>query len=137
MKIYIAGPLFNEKDRDFLEEIDKICKELGFDTFLPHRDVGLWKQGIDFKKIAQGDLKGFEECDLMLANLSGFNISAGTVWEMGYSYAKKIPVIGIKVNCKIKECVEEISAIVMGTTEFVESLEELKKRLKEFKEKNG
>jgi len=41
VKIYIAGPLCDEKNRDFLEQIDKICKDLGFETFLPHRDAGL------------------------------------------------------------------------------------------------
>jgi len=135
MKVYIAGPLFSKKDRDFIENIDEICKELGINTFLPHRDVGLWKNGIDFKKIAKGDIEGFKDCNLMIANLSGFNISAGTVWEMGYAYAKKIPVIGIKINGKPEDFIEEISAIVMGTTIFVKSLEELKDRLKEFKEK--
>ena len=42
VKIYIAGPLCEKKNRDFLEEIDKICKKFGFETYLPHRDCGLY-----------------------------------------------------------------------------------------------
>ena len=42
MKVYIAGPLCNKEERIFSEKIDKICKNLGFGTFLPHRDAGLY-----------------------------------------------------------------------------------------------
>jgi len=130
MKAYIAGPLCLKEEREFLIKIDDICKKLKIKTFLPHRDCGLWKEGVDFKKIAEGDIKGFEECDLVIANLNGFNVGAGTAWEMGYAYAKEIPVIAIKTDRKIKESIEEISAIIMGTTKILSTLEELEKELK-------
>jgi len=41
MRIYIAGKLRNDNERDFLEKLAKLCEDLGFETFLPHRDVGL------------------------------------------------------------------------------------------------
>lgn len=52
-KIYIAGPLCTEENRAFLEELDKICKEMGFETFLPHRDAGLFKDLRDIPKISK------------------------------------------------------------------------------------
>ena len=130
MKVYIAGPLCSEGERKFLEKIDEICKKLGFETFLPHRDCGLWKSMKDVKKIAEGDLKGFEDCDLVIANLNGFNVGAGTAWEMGYAFSKNIPVIALKTDRKIKESIEEISAIILGTTKIVSSLEELEEEIK-------
>jgi len=126
-KIYIAGPLCTEKEREFLEGIDKMCKNLGFSTFLPHRDCGLWKEKSDVKKIAKGDLSGFEECNLLIANLNGFNVGAGTAWEMGYAYAKNIPIIALKTDRKIE--IEVVSAIIAGTTKIVTSLNELRKEL--------
>ena len=50
-KIYVAGPLCEEEGRKFLEKIERLCKELGFETFLPHRDAGLYKELNDIKKI--------------------------------------------------------------------------------------
>jgi len=129
MKVYIAGPLCTEQERKFLEKLDKICKKLGLETFLPHRDCGLWKSMKDVKKIAKGDLKGFDDCKLLVASLNGFNVGAGTAWEMGYAYANKIPVIAIKTDRKPEESIEEISAIIIGTTKIVTSLEELKEEI--------
>jgi len=129
MKAYIAGPLCLKEERDFLEKIDQICKKYNIKTFLPHRDCGLWKEGVDFKKIAKGDINGFEGCNLIIANLNGFNVGAGTAWEMGYAFARGIPVIAIKTDRKIEESIEEISAIVIGTTKILKSFEELDKEL--------
>ena len=35
---YIAGPLFNEGERWFDEQIERIATEAGFTIFPPHRD---------------------------------------------------------------------------------------------------
>ena len=106
MKVYIAGPLCGKKERKFVEKIDKVCMKNGLKTFLPHRDCGLWRGIKDTKKIAKGDLKGFEDCDFLIASLNGFNIGAGTSWEMGYAYSKKIPIIGIKTDRKVEDSIE-------------------------------
>ena len=129
MKVYIAGPLCLEKEREFLEKIDSMCKKLGLKTFLPHRECGLWKEGANIKKIAKGDLEGFNGCDFLIANLNGFNIGAGTAWEMGYAFAKGIPVIAIKTDRKKEDSIEEISAIIYGSTKITSSLNELEKEI--------
>ena len=130
MKVYIAGPLCTKEERKFVEKIDLLCRKHGLDTFLPHRDCGLWKSFEDTKKIAKGDLEGFKDCKLLIANLNGFNVGAGTAWEMGYAHAKKIPVLAIKTDRKVKESIEELSAIIVGTTKILKSLRELEKEIK-------
>ena len=40
-KAYIAGPLFDDHEREYLEKITEIVEDFGFETFLPHRDAGL------------------------------------------------------------------------------------------------
>lgn len=129
-RVYIAGPLCNEKERKYVENLDAVCKEIGLDTFLPHRDAGLWKEGKSFNEIAKKDIEGFKNCDIVIANLNGFNLGAGTAWEMGYAHAKGIPVIGIKTDRTVEESVEEISAIILGVTKIVNSLDELKREIK-------
>ena len=130
LKAYIAGPLCTKPERDFLERIDRLCKKLGIRTFLPHRDCGLWKSMKDVKRIAKGDLDGFKDCNLLIASLNGFNIGAGTAWEIGYAHAKGIPVIAVKTDRKLKESIEEISAIIMGTTKITTSFKELERGIK-------
>lgn len=138
LKIYLAGKLCTESEREFLEKIDKICKSLNFDTFLPHRDVGLAESVEDVEKIFRGDvLEGFKDVDLVLAVLDGFHVGAGTAWELGYAYAKGIPAIGIKTDESVKEALEYLSSILIASMPMVDSIEKLKEELIEFKNKKN
>lgn len=136
MKVYIAGKIQSERERELLEDVEQLCSSLGFETFLPHRDVGLVKDMKDVKRIFKGDvLDGFKGVDLVVAVLDGLHVGAGTAWELGYAYAKNIPALGLKTDEPPEEALEYLSAILMGSMKIVTSFEELKKELQEFKGK--
>ena len=131
MKVYIAGKLCSDQEKEFLEEIDKLCKKLGLETFLPHRDVGLAESMKDVDKIFKGDItEGFKDCDLVVSSLNGLHVGAGTSWELGYAYAKKIPAIGIKTDEKPEDALDYLSAILIGSMTIVDSLVDLEKEIK-------
>jgi nucleoside 2-deoxyribosyltransferase len=137
MKVYIAGKLCAESEREFLEKLAKLAEEIGFETFLPHRDVGLVKGIGDVKRAFEGDIiNGFKDVSLVIADLNGLHIGSGTAWELGYAYARGIPVIGIKEDESIEDALDSLSAIIIHSTNIITNLEELKIKLKEFKEKN-
>jgi len=132
-KAYIAGKIRRSSERDFLEEIDKLCESLGFETFLPHRDVGLATGLEDVEKIFDGDINiGLKNCDLVVAVLDGLHVGAGTAWELGYAYANNIPLIGIKRDEPVSDALEYLSAILIGSMEIVDSMEKLKEKLETF-----
>lgn len=134
IKAYIAGKLCSEEERKFLEKLSKIAEELGFETFLPHRDVGLVEGIEDIEKAFKGDImNGFNDVSLVIADLNGLHIGSGTAWELGYAYAKGIPIIGIKEDESVEEALDSLSAIIIYSTKIVDSLEKLKKKLEEFK----
>ncbi len=134
MKIYIAGKLCTKSEREFLENIAEICEKQGFETFLPHRDVGLAESIKDVEKIFKGDVEdGFKDIDLIVAVLDGLHIGAGTAWELGYAYAKGIPSLGIKTDEPIKEALEYLSSILIYSTEMITNLNDFKKKLEDFK----
>lgn len=134
MKVYIAGKLRTELEKEFLEKIATLCEELGFETFLPHRDVGLAHSIKDVPRIFREDiLEGFRNIDLVIAYLNGLHVGAGTAWELGYAYAKGIPRIGIKTDESVEEGLEYLSAILIGSMEIADSLESLQKKLEKFK----
>lgn len=133
MKVYIAGKLETESEKRQLEEIAEMCHSFGIKTFLPHRDMGICEGIRDVNRIFNGDIiEGFKDCDLVVALLDGLHIGAGTAWELGYAYAKKIPAIGIKTDEKIEDAIEYLSAILIASMQIVTSLEELKEKLEEF-----
>ena len=132
MKAYIAGKLHKDEDLKSLAEIDKICKSLGLKTFLPRRDAGLCKDIKDVPKIFKGDITdGMKGIDLVIANLNGLHVGAGTAWELGYAYAKGIPAIGFKTDESAEEALDYLSAILVGSMPIVSSTEELKNKIKE------
>ncbi len=134
MKIYVAGKIRSESEREFLEKVDALCRKKGFETFLPHRDVGLAKDMGDVEKIFDGDIKqGFKGVKLIVAVLDGLHVGAGTAWELGYAYAKGIPAIGIKTDESAEDALEYLSAILIGSMKIVSSLDELEKELERFK----
>jgi len=100
--IYLAGPLFSRAERDFNLYLRDRLVEIGFSVFLPQED------GDDtissrledrMKNIFINDVKGIDEADIVLAVLDGgSDVDSGTAWEMGYAYAKGIPVIGLKTD---------------------------------------
>lgn len=134
MKIYIAGKIGTESEKEMLERIDELCKELGFSTFLPHRDVGIANSIKDVERVFKGDIAdGFKDIDLVIAVLDGLHVGAGTAWELGYAYAKGIPAIGLKTDEDISDALDYLSAILIGSMEIVKNFDELKKKLGEFK----
>jgi len=134
MKVYIAGKICTENEKKDLERINNICESLGFETFLPHRDVGLLKNIKDVKKIFSGDIiKGFKNIGLVIAFLDGLHVGAGTAWELGYAYANKIPAIGIKTDEPIEDALDSLSAILIGSMKIVESFKDLEEELKKIK----
>ncbi len=134
MKIYIAGKIREGYEREQLEKIDDLCKSLGHETFLPHRDAGLCKSIDQVKEIFNKDItQGFQDIDLVIALLDGLHIGAGTSWELGYAYAKGIKSIGLKKDELPEDALEELSAILLASMPIVTSFEELKNYLSKTK----
>src|SRR3989344_5308326 len=137
MRIYIAGKLGTRGEKELLGRVDSLCKSLGFDTFLPHRDVGIVKDINDVKRVFRGDIiEGFRNCGLIIAVLDGLHVGAGTAWELGYAYSKGIPAIGLKTDEPVSDALDYLSAILIGSMKIVKSFEELKGSLDKFKKKS-
>lgn len=128
-KVYIAGLLWEEQDRKKLEEIDRLCKSLGLKTYLPHRDGGIFKEGMDPIPIFTKDRDMIDWCDVVVAVLDWKGIGSGTAWELGYAHARKKPVIGLvedrkSINKEFRTCVMCFNSVTLA-----DSLEEVKELL--------
>ena len=130
MKVYIAGPLFKEDSRKVLEKMAKLCKELKIETYLPHRDMGVYEKGdtiLFFKK----DRDMIDWCDFMIAYLDWKGISSGTAWEIGYAHAKKVPVIALVEDIKTAGKWDRLCIMTFNSVDMIESFSDLKKKIKE------
>lgn len=131
MKAYIAGKLGTDEERERLESIDFLCKSLKIDTYLPHRDGGLARSNKDIKRIFKADITdSLPTCDLIIADLDGLHVGAGTAFELGYAYSKGIIMLGIKTDEPVSNTLDYLSPMILGSVKIVSSIKELEKELK-------
>ncbi len=116
-RVYCAGPLFTDKEREEMKQIASKLEHAGYATFLPQRD------GLEFSKcveclINQGiapDEAGMltsraifaldvyqvlRRCDALVANLNGRVPDEGTVSEAAMAWARGKPVVGYKADSR-------------------------------------
>jgi nucleoside 2-deoxyribosyltransferase len=98
--VYIAGPLFADAERSYLEVMVKeLSKSSNLDPdadfFLPHRDGGELGKGPTRKDIFQLDIRQVNSAKIVVALLDGQDADSGTCIELGYAYAKGKKIFGL------------------------------------------
>lgn len=136
-RAYIAGPLFDEGERWFIEKVDALVTELGFETFLPHRDNPP-KVKDNVKEIFENDKRAIDECDVVVANLNGLTTDDGTAWELGYAYANQKYLVGLHTDWRSRFEYEVVNLMIeTSLNEMVRSLTELKSALQNWLAKSA
>ena len=134
MLAYIAGPLFNEGERWFLERICALAEAAGFATFLPHRDTPPeFVHPRQPAAIFRSDLEQLERADIVIASLNGISSDDGTAWELGYAYARGKTLIGIYTDLRLR-FPEQVANLMLEQSlhRLTRSLAELEECLREF-----
>ena len=96
--IYIAGPFFTDEERAFLKIVIESVKEIfpneelfiPMEHFIPNGENlsnNEWAEAV-FKM----DVEALNKCNRVVAAYLGLRSDTGTAWEIGYAYAKNIPV---------------------------------------------
>ncbi len=131
MKAYVAGPLFDEGERWWIEKVEQLVADAGYETFLPHRD-NLPKDEFNVRAIFENDKRGIDECDVVVANLNGLSTDDGTAWELGYAYAAGKHLIGMHTDWRTRFPHEVVNLMIeCSLHRMVRSLDELAAALAE------
>jgi len=98
--VYVAGPLFSQAEREFLEKmVDCLAQAANLDPirdfFLPHRDGGELGKGPTREYIFNLDIDRINSAEVIVALLDGQDSDSGTCIELGYAYALNKKVFGI------------------------------------------
>lgn len=104
MRIYQAGPLFTEAECDWHRKLKARLTALGHEVIWPgelitEQDIAAW--GADApSRIFEADRDALVGAELVIALLDGVQVDDGTAWEIGFAYARGIPVIGIRTDAR-------------------------------------
>jgi len=107
-RIYIAGPLFSQAERNFNDYLSNFLEDMGFKTFLPQRDgyklSELLSNGASkssaMKKIFELDISEIKNSDIVLFIMDGRVPDEGACVEIGYAYALGKECIGLKTDSR-------------------------------------
>jgi len=117
MKVYCAGPLFNEKEKQEMAEIAAALEAKGFDVFLPQRDglelskciESLVESGVDRQTACDCLSKAIfaldvyqvvEECDAIIVNLNGRVPDEGAVAEAALAWYAGKTMLAYKADVR-------------------------------------
>ena len=91
-KIYMGGPWFRPDQEERHNRLYELIKDK-FDVFNPKLAgiVSTSDSGDRMVDILLGNINALNECQLMIAITDGKDM--GTIWESGYAYASKKPII--------------------------------------------
>ncbi|MBP6888958.1 MAG: nucleoside 2-deoxyribosyltransferase [Candidatus Pacebacteria bacterium] len=126
MKLYIAGPLFNEMERSRNEEMALAIEAISIVTYLPQRDGGVFSQmlekGMNITQVRQlifkEDIEAIKTCDGILCLLDGRVPDEGMCIELGIAYALGKQCIGYRTDSRVSES-EGMNIILEGCLEKV------------------
>ena len=136
-RVYVAGPLFDEGERWFIEKVEALVADAGFVTFLPHRDNPP-KTEFNVSEIFHNDKRGIDECDVVVANLNGITTDDGTAWELGYAYATGKYLIGLHTDWRARFPHEVVNLMLQCSLHrMVRSLDELREALADWLNRAG
>jgi nucleoside 2-deoxyribosyltransferase len=146
-KVYCAGPLFNESERQEMTAIADALVRDGFRVYLPHRD------GMEFRLILDVLVeRGWEppvaaaflhagifaldvyqlavDCDAMVWNLNGRVPDEGAVSEAAIAWTLGKPIIAYKDDVR-SLIAGRVNPLLVGLVDFetVESIEEIPETL--------
>ncbi|HLC73237.1 MAG TPA: nucleoside 2-deoxyribosyltransferase [Candidatus Nanoarchaeia archaeon] len=128
--IYIAGPFFNEAQREFLDKIQSMCKELKLKTYLPYKDGGV-KNKNNSNEIFQKNIENLDKSNLVIAYLTMPEMDTGTAFELGYAYSKNIKIMAILDDIRFFNK-EQLNLMIEKSVKIVKSLDELKEALEKY-----
>ena len=130
--VYVAGPLFDEGERWWIERVEAVVAAAGFATFLPHRDNP--PKTVDtVGEIFANNRDGIDRCDVVVASLNGVTTDDGTAWEVGYAHARGKYMIGVHTDWRRRFDDEVVNLMIeRSIDEMVHSLDDLDAALRAF-----
>lgn len=97
MRLYFAGPLFTQAERDWNRRIGARLSAAGYDVFLPQDEVQALAT-LHADAIFRIDVDGIRSADAVVAILDGADADSGTSFECGLAFALGIPILAVRTD---------------------------------------
>lgn len=93
--IYVAGPLFTQAEIHFNAAIAHQLRQEGYRIYLPQDAcAGITEPHALFDTC----MVGLEGAAMVIVILDGPDADSGSCFEVGYAYAKQLPIVGMRTD---------------------------------------
>jgi nucleoside 2-deoxyribosyltransferase len=147
MQIYLAGPLFSEAERHWLDRFAQRLRSEGFDCFVPHEHFDALAE-LTPAEVFRVDAGGVRSANVLVAWLDGPVVDDGTACEIGM-FAELVAggdpryrgivaivtdlrlqrrrgnAVGDGMNLFVIGAIEQVGRVCWSVDEAVEALREL------------
>ena len=133
MKLYVAGPLFSEAERAWLDALAARLRAEGFDCFVPHENFTELAD-VTLEQVYRIDTEGIRGANALVAWLDGPMVDDGTAceigifWGLAQSDPSKKGVIGLNTDFRgarnrfVLGCLGRMGGVVETIDDAVEVL---------------
>ncbi len=119
-RVYFAGPLFSQSEKDFNVEIASVLEEYGYEVFLPQRD-GIEAAQLEGKSeeelirmIFDLDSSEVKKADILFMNLDGRVPDEGACVELGIAFGSGKRCCGFKTDTRSIELGLDLNPMISG-----------------------
>ena len=119
-KVYFAGPMFNQAEKEFNLRITKVLEDCGYQVFLPQRDGieaaqlnGKTEEELT-KMIFDLDAGQVKKADIIFMNIDGRVPDEGASVELGIAYGIGKRCYGFKTDTRAVEFGLEMNPMISG-----------------------
>lgn len=105
MRLYLAGPLFCQAEREFNEKLASKLRDEGHEVFLPQEfvpDDGVYDETFLLNAYAK-DISEIDAAEAFVIILDGRVPDEGACLELGYALAKGKVLHGLKTDVRVSE----------------------------------
>lgn len=131
-QVFIAAPIFSQAEQEYNIKINEICQNLGFQTFMAQRDVGVVHSEC-LKDFFLQDLYNLQNADIIVANLDGIDVDSGTAWEIGYAYSTQKPIIGLRSDVRMYRDFLPVNLMIHQSCKIITTIDHLAESLLKYK----
>lgn len=102
MRVYFAASLFTQVERKWNRMLAEALEQAmpGLEVILPQdfKPAGKYNDDRHYGALFRMCVDGVDSAGAVVAIIDGAEVDSGTAWEMGYAYARGIPVIGVRTD---------------------------------------
>jgi nucleoside 2-deoxyribosyltransferase len=120
VKIYVAGPLFNDMERERNLQVERWLRRRGFDVHLPQKHGLVAELALRAspravrRRVFESDVAALRECDVVLCLLDGPVPDDGMCVELGMAWALGKQCVGYRTDVRRHGRTGDVNPMIEG-----------------------